>query len=359
MRRIGRLFGIALIALLVTGMTGWSILAIYYSDLPGESLRGVLASIFGVGTAGAFLVVPNRRRTLVGFLVVFVLLVGWWLSIAARNDRDWQPEVAVLPSAVIAGDRVTLRNIRDFDYRTETDFTPRYYDRTFDLQQLDSVDLIAVYWAGDAIAHIMVSFGFAGQDFVAFSIETRKERAEGYSAIKGFFKQYELVYVVGDERDLIGARTTYRHPREDVYLYRTRLPPERARSLFLGYLRRINQLTREPEFYNTLTTNCATNVVRHVQLAGGRARYNWKILLSGYAPEYAYELGSLDTSLPFAELRRLSYVNARAQAADKAPDFSRRIREGLPAPARPVRTGVRSAATPKRPSVWRRTGSGG
>ena len=181
MRRIGRLFGIALIALLVTGMTAWSVLAIYYSDLPGESLRGVLASVFGVGTAGAFLVVPNRRRTLVGFLVAFVLLVGWWLSIAPRNDRDWQPEVAVLPSAVIAGDRVTLRNIRNFDYRTETDFTPRYYDRTFDLRQLDSVDLIAVYWAGDAIAHIMVSFGFAGQDFVTFSIETRKERTEGYS----------------------------------------------------------------------------------------------------------------------------------------------------------------------------------
>ena len=134
---------------------------------------------------------------------------------------------------MIAGDRVTLRNIRDFDYRTETDFTPRYYDRTFDLQQLDSVDLIAVYWAGDAIAHIMVSFGFAGQDFVTFSIETRKERTEGYSAIKGFFKQYELIYVVGDERDLIGVRTTYRQPREDVYLYRTRIPPERARSLFL------------------------------------------------------------------------------------------------------------------------------
>jgi hypothetical protein len=213
---------------------------------------------------------------------------------------------------------------------------PRYDDRTFDLRQLDAVDLIAVYWAGDAIAHIMVSFGFGG-DHVAFSIETRKEKGEAYSSIAGFFKRYELIYVVGDERDLIRVRTDYRRPQEQVYLYRTRARPEDARRLFLEYVDKINQLREQPEFYNTLTTNCTTDVWLLVRHLTGQLPLDWRVLLSGYFPEYVYELGSLDSGMPFAELKARSLINAKAHAADQAPDFSERIREGLPRP--PVRTG--------------------
>ena len=187
------------------------------------------------------------------------LLLAWWISIAPSNERDWQTDVAVLPYATRDGDLVTLHNVRNFDYRTEQDFVPRYDERTFDLRKLDAVDLIAVYWAGEAIAHIMVSFGFGG-DHVAFSIETRKEKGEAYSSIAGFFKRYELIYVVGDERDLIRVRTNYRRPQERVYLYRTRATPRTPARLFLEYVDKINQLKERPKFYNTLTTNCTTDV---------------------------------------------------------------------------------------------------
>jgi hypothetical protein len=165
---------------------------------------------------------------------------------------------------------------------------------------------------------------------VAFSIEIRKEKTEAYSALKGFFKQYELTYVVGDERDLIGLRTSFRNPQEDVYLYRLRMLPERKRLLFLEYIKKINELKEQPEFYNTLTTNCTTNVVTHTRAYGGIIRYNWKILLSGYAPQYVYELGGLDTSRPFAELRKLSHINQRVNQAGNDKNFSVKIREGLP-----------------------------
>jgi hypothetical protein len=315
-------------------MTAWAALAIYYSDLAGEPVRVGLAAAFALGTLLAFALLRNRRRTLLGFGAAFALLLLWWLSIAPSNQRDWQTEVAVLPYATRDGDLVTLHNVRNFDYRTEQDFVPRYDDRTFDLRELDAVDLLAVYWAGEAIAHIMVSFGFGG-DHVAFSIETRKEKGEAYSSIAGFFKRYELIYVVGDERDLIRVRTGYRQPEEQVYLYRTRARPENARRLFLEYVDKINQLKERPEFYNTLTTNCTTDVWLLVRALTGRFPLDWRVLLSGYFPEYAYDLGSLDASLPFPELKVRSLINDKAHAADRAPDFSHRIREGLPRP--PVR----------------------
>jgi hypothetical protein len=167
---------------------------------------------------------------------------------------------------------------------------------------------------------------------VAISIETRKELAEEYSTIGGFFRQYELIYVVADERDVIRLRTTYRQPQEEVYLYRTRMPLVNARRLLMSYVQKINDLVEHPTFYNTLTTNCTTNILSHVRSFGGHARYNWKILLSGHAAEYAYENGSLDTSRPFAELRQRSRINAQAQAARDAADFSQRIRADLPRP---------------------------
>jgi hypothetical protein len=335
MRLIGRILGWLLIGLAVTGLTLWGVGALYYAGPGGDLTRSLFAAAFALATAAAFLILPNRRRTFLGFGIACVGLFLWWSTIEPSNDREWQPDVAVLPTATVDGDRVTMRNIRNLEYRTEFDFTPRYYDKTFDLKKLDSVDMIASYWAGEDIAHLFLSFGFGGEDYVAVSVETRKEKTEGYSTLKGFFKQYELFYVVADERDLIRVRTNYRKPAEDVYVYRLRLPRAQVRRLFMDYVSDINELAADAEFYNTLTTNCTTAILLHAQASGGIAQYNWKILLSGHTPEYAYELGKLDNSLPFEELRRRSRVNDRARAANDAPDFSQRIRAGIPLPPPP------------------------
>ena len=324
-----------LTGLAVAVMTAWAAGAIYYSPLPGAGLRAGLAVAFVLGTALAFLVLRNRRRTLIGFLAVFAVLVVAWLQIPASNQRNWQPDVAVTPWATIDGDRVVVHGVRNLDYRTETDFTVGWEDRTYSLKELDSIDLVAVYWAGKAIAHIMVSFGFAGKDYLAVSIETRKEQGEGYSTIGGFFKQYELVYVAADERDVIRVRTTYRQPSEDVYVYRTRAPRANVHRVFLDYVKSMNELRERPQWYNTLTTNCTTSILLHTRVNPGSAPLSWKVLLSGYVPQYAYELGRLDTSRPFPDLERVSRVNDRARAADRDPAFSQKIRQGLPMPAPP------------------------
>jgi hypothetical protein len=318
---------VALVAgFVVILLTAWSAGVLYYSTPGGSRTTAVVAVGFVMVTALAFLLVPRRRRTLAAFFVVFALLVAWWLTWPAGNQRPWLPEVAEVPWATRDGETITIHNVRNFEYRTETDFAPRWETRRYDLRELDSGDLIAVYWAGKAIAHIMLSFGFAGRDYVAMSIETRKERGEGYSAIAGFFKQYELVYIVGDERDLIGVRTTFRRPQEDVYVYRLHVPLENLRRVFLDYIRTMNAMREHPVFYNTLTTNCTTGVRMHAGVNPNRPPWSWKVLLPGYVPEYVYDLGRLDKSVPFAQLEKRSWVNARAHAAGRDPDFSRRIR---------------------------------
>ncbi len=178
----------------------------------------------------------------------------------------------------------------------------------------------------------MISFGFRGKDYVTFSIETRKEQGEAYSTVKGFFKQYELIFVAGDERDLIRVRTDYRTPREDVYVYRLKANRQRLREVFMAYIEQINYMKHRPQWYNTLTTNCTTSIIHLMKVTGGDARYNWKVLLSGYAPLYAYEKGTVDTSIPFEELKRRSYINPRAHEIGNDPEFSQKIREKLPVP---------------------------
>jgi len=327
-----KVLGYIVISILVLGMTLWSAGAIYYSPLPSQLLRASLSGLLVATTALAFLLLPNRRRTLVGFVIVFAVLVALFFLIPASNNRDWQVDVAVTPHATINGDLVTIHGVRNFEYRSETDFTPHWETRIYDLGKLDSVDLIAVYWAGKAIAHIMVSFGFQGNEYVAVSIETRKEKEESYSTLAGFFRQYELYYVVADERDVIRLRTNYRQPQEDVYIYRTRAPTRNIRRIFIDYIKSMNEMQGQAQFYNTLTTNCTTSILMHTRMNPDSPPLSWKILLSGYVPDYLYELGRIDTSRPFAELEKLSHVNVRAHAADKDPAFSQRIRVGLPKP---------------------------
>lgn len=205
-----------LMSIFVAALTVWAAGALYFSPILDKSFRPAIAAIFVVVTVLGFIFLPRRGWTLLGFVSVFCLLVVIYFRIPASNDRNWQPEVAVTPYATIKGDLVTIHGVRNFDYRTETDFDTRWETRTYDLQKLDTADLIAVYWAGKAIAHTMVSFGFEGQDYLTLSIETRKERDEGYSTIAGFFRQYELVYAIADERDVIRVRTNYRQPQFNV-----------------------------------------------------------------------------------------------------------------------------------------------
>jgi Domain of unknown function (DUF4105) len=317
-------------AVLVVAAGIWGTLALAIAGPPEPLLRNALAGTFGVATLAALvaLVLGRRRRNaLLTHFALFLAVLAWYASLAPSNDRDWQPNVAVLPHATIDGDLVTVHNIRNFAYRSETDYTPAYYDKRFDLAKLEGVDLGAVYWMGPAIAHIFLSFAFADGEHLAISIETRTEKGEGYSTLRGFFRQYEVHYVVADERDVIRLRTNYRKdPPEDVYLYRLPGSASNGRNVFLGYMHRINALRDKPEFYNTLTTNCTTSIWYHSQVNPNHLPLSWKILASGYLPDYLYEMGRLDRNVPFETLKRVAYVNPRAQAADAAADFSRRIR---------------------------------
>ena len=318
------------LALLLLGMAGWGVLALYYFDHASAGLRTGFAAAFGLASLVALVgfALPRWRwRAFAGYFVLFLVVLWQWLAVEPSNEREWQPEVAILPYATVDGDRVTVHKIRNFDYRSETDSTPAYYDKTFDLRQLDAVDLVASYWMGPDIAHLFLTFEFGGKDHLAISIETRKEKGEDYSTVAGFFRQYELYYVVADERDVIRVRTNYRRdPPENVYLYRVKGPTENARRLFLDYMEKINALRERPEFYNTLTTNCTTNIWMHTRVNPGHPPLSWKVLASGHIARFLYEAGRLDTSVTFAELQRRSHINARAQAADEAQDFSRRIR---------------------------------
>jgi hypothetical protein len=306
--------------------TLWSVAALCF-DVRISWLQLPLAAVYGLGMMAVwiFLRRPWKRVvTAAGFAAV----LAWWLSLQPTNSADWQPDVAVLPCADIAGNRITIHDIRNCDYRTETDYTVRHYDKTFNLDQLRTVDLFLVTWGSPDIAHTMVSFGFTNGDYVCFSIETRKRVGQDYSALKGFFRQYELAYVIADERDVVRLRTNYRHG-EEACLYRLHATPEQGRKLFLDYLRRANELHGHAAWYNALTDNCTTGI-RAQRAAADRAPWNWRMLLNGHLDELLYERGMIATNLPFAEMKKLSNINARAQAADHAADFSEQIREGLP-----------------------------
>jgi hypothetical protein len=323
--------GLTALALLVAGIGVWGALCLEYAGPGGDVSRRALVVGFALAALATLIALFVRRwrwPAIGAYALLCMGLAVLWSSLEPTNDRDWQTDLAVLARATIDGDKVTIHNIRNFDYRSETDYTPAYYDKTFDLGELRSLDIVTSYWSGPAIAHVFVSFGFAGDDYLAVSIEVRKPKGEGYSTLKGLFRQYELVYIVADERDLIRLRTNYRRdPPEDVYVYRTNASIEAKRRLFLEYMRRINALQTQPEFYNTLTTNCTTDIWMNSHVNAGSVPLSWKILASGYVPEYLYEQGRLEArGLSFPELQERSHVNARAEPADKAADFSRRIR---------------------------------
>jgi Domain of unknown function (DUF4105) len=325
----------ALLAVLLVASAAWCVGALLIA-LPGnQAVRQALAVTVTAAALLTLIVMTRRRwrwRALGAYLLLFAGLLGWYLQLEPSNDRDWVAENARLAHATIDGNVVTVHNVRNFAYRSENDFTPGYYDKRLDLSRLEGVDLVASYWMGPAVAHIFLSFAFAGGDHLAVSIETRKERGEGYSTVNGFFRQYELYYVVADERDVIGLRTNYRQdPPEQVYVFRLAGAGDGARRVFLDYMQSLNALKGQPEFYNSLTTNCTTTIWMHGLVNPGHVPFNWKILASGYVPEYLHEQGRLQSAgMPFAELQRRSMVNERARQAGSAADFSSRIRLNPP-----------------------------
>jgi hypothetical protein len=244
------------------------------------------------------------------------------------HHRPWRPEVAVMPRAIINGDRVRITGVRDFDYRSRNDFTVHYQEREVQLSHLTGLDFFVSYWSEGPVAHTFVSFTFDNAPPLSISIETRPEEGEGFDPLASLFKQFELIYVVGDERDLVRVRTNYR--KETVYLYRLNSPVESVRRLLLVYLERINELADQPEFYHLLTNSCTINIIRYANAAGRTGQFNIRHLLNGLIDSYLYHSGRVNTDLSFEELRRRSLINGVAEAADKAPDFSDRIRTAVP-----------------------------
>lgn len=323
-RILSHLFS-ALVWLVLALGVAWVIGAMWF-DFPWVAARKVAAGICGVGLVAAAIFVRPRWRAKLGIAIFILLVLVGWLTLLPKQHRDWKPEVAKTAFAKVEGDVVTIENVRNNDYRTETDFTTRYETRRYDLRNLRGVDIFVNFWGSPHMAHPIISFDFGKDGRVCFSIETRMEKGESYSAIGGLYRQFELIYVVADERDVIRVRTNYRKG-EDVYLYR--LKAVNPQGSFMEYIRTINELHATPRWYNAITNNCTT-AIRNQRAITERQPWDWRMLVNGYGDELLYERRGIDTSLPFAELKKLSHINERAKAANDAPDFSERIREGIP-----------------------------
>jgi hypothetical protein len=331
-RRLARWIGFALLAIAILLIGAWCSVAVWYRCGAGEPVRALLAGatlVFAFVVA-ACLTTPRRWLALAVYAASFVLVLGWWATITPTNDRDWAPDVARTVTATIDGDRLVVSNVRNFTWRSDTDFDQRWEQRAYKLSHLTDVDLIMSYWAGEAIAHTIVSFGFDDGARLAFSIETRKESHEGYSSVAGFFKQYELAVVAADERDVVRVRSNVRG--EDVRIYRLRMTPENGQVLLREYVDEVNDLAQAPRFYNTLTANCTNLVFDMVRVIHPGLPMDARVLFSGYLPNYAYDLGATDTSMSLEKLRALSKIHDKAALADADPNFSARIREVVPVP---------------------------
>jgi hypothetical protein len=320
-----------LLATVLVGLpTAWGALAIWYQAPGGQPLKAALALLW-VAFSVAMLIALWQGRpgvALLTFALGFGAVLFWWHQIAPSNDRMWADDVAQITNGSVDGGRVTLHNVRNFDWRTNDDYTQRWETRHYDLDKLDAVDMIMSYWDGEAIAHMLVSFGFSDGQHVAFSVEVRREKNKTYSELGGFFKRYGLSIIAADERDVIRVRTNVRG--EDDYLYRIRMPIPAMRSLFLGYVGQADQLVNVPRFYNTITVNCTTLVYHMMKRIVGYLPWSYRLLFTGYLPAYVYRVGGLDERYTLAELRSLGRITERARQSDRSGTFSEDIRRGIP-----------------------------
>ncbi|GGC13566.1 membrane protein [Pseudoduganella buxea] len=315
----------------------WSVLALWFHlpRLPALA-AGAACALAGM----AVLVVLwrgggtcRKAGAAVAGVVAVVAMAAWWQSLAPSHGRDWADDVARLLDADVRGDVVTLRNVRNFDWESETRYTPRWETRQYDLRQLATADLVMSYWMGPHIAHTLVSFGFTDGRRLVFSLEIRKERQETFSALGGFFRSFEAVLIAADEHDIVRTRSNARG--EQVYLYRLRATPAQLRTVFLAYLAEAARLQRAPAFYNTLTSNCTTILYDLARQVAPDLPLDYRLLASGHFAEYAYDHGALAPGYPFGELQRRGHINGRAHQPGADADFSRAIRAGVPGiPAR-------------------------
>lgn len=285
--------------------------------------------MFGLFTV--FTLIGQRRTmTTLIFAVVFVGLVVWWNSIKPMSDADWAPEVSRQVTGKIEGDTLTLTNVRNFEWRSKTDYSQNWETRSYDLSKLQTLDLFMSYWSGPTIAHVIFSFGFEGGEQLAWSVEVRRRVGGKFSPLADLFKSNTLVIVAADERDVVGVRSNVRD--EDVQIYRLKVPPQQARLLLVEYVADANRLATTPQFYNSLTTNCTTAVVKMIRVAGDKLPFDWRLIVNGYLPEYAYDRGALDSSVPLSQLKAVAHIDQRARADGLSSEFSKAIRAGVPSP---------------------------
>jgi Domain of unknown function (DUF4105) len=317
------LFIVSLLAL-------WGCFALWFQVPGGRTLKYLsVAAWLALSVAMLFALWQGRAALgILGFAFMFGGLLLWWHSLLPSNDRVWADDVAKMTTGVVDGNQVTLHDVRNFDWRSDTEYTQRWETRTYYLDHLDSVDMILSYWSGQTIAHVLISFGFNDGDHVVFSVEIRPEKSEGFSEIGGFFKQFELSIIAADERDVIRVRTNVRG--EDDYLYRIQISESTMRSLFLAYIEQANSLVRTPRFYNTVTVNCTTLVYHMVKHIIGYLPMDYRLLLSGYLPGYVYGVGGLDMRYSLKELRAFGRITERAKRSDRSATFSADIRRGVP-----------------------------
>jgi Domain of unknown function (DUF4105) len=324
-------FAITLFAIVVLSLLAvWGCFALWYQVSGGRALKSLSVAVWLAFSLAMLFALWQGRAVLsvLGFALAFAGLLVWWQQLMPSNDRLWADDVAQMTTGTIEVNRIMLHNVRNFDWRSDTDYTPRWETRTYDLERLDSVDMILSYWSTRAIAHVLISFGFNDDKHVVFSVEIRPEKTEGFSEIGGFFKEFELSIIAADERDVIRVRTNVRG--EDDYLYRIRIPLSTMRSLFIAYIEQANELVHTPRFYNTVTVNCTTLVYHMTKHIVGYLPMDYRLLLSGYLPEYVYGVGGLDLRYTLAELRAFGRITERAKESDRSATFSTDIRRGVP-----------------------------
>jgi hypothetical protein len=338
-RRVaGVLLRILVSALIIVPLTSWSALAIWFRLPAPEALRAAAAILFCIlGLATLVALFMRRSRGLIAlavFAVAFAGLVAWWSTIKPPLNGDWAPDVARQTTGSIEGDILTLSDVRDFDWRTDNDFTEKWSKRAYDLSKLKTLDLFLAYWGGPEMAHVIMSFGFEDGDYLAWSVEVRREKGGEFSPIADAFKNHTLVYLATTERDTVRLRTNIRG--EDVRLYRLSTPPDQARALLTEYVVESTELAQQPKWYNSITANCATVVFKLVRAAGSTLPFDWRLVVNGFLPGYLYDHGAVVTTMPLSELMERARVSPQAKAADQSPDFSRLIRVGVPSPWGPA-----------------------